>query len=96
MMSRHFRPNSELSRAIAKRLPHAENQLSVPGCFFNQFVTAIYTYINIDRVLIVRICNELIEETARRRKLILACGSLLAMAPLSSELRRKYQIIMEL
>ena len=43
MMSRHFRLRSELSGAIAKRLPHAKNQLSVPGSFFNQFVTDIYT-----------------------------------------------------
>ena len=41
MMS-HFRLSSELSGAIAKRLPHAQNQLSVPGSFFNQFVTYIY------------------------------------------------------
>ena len=38
MMSRHFRMSSELSGAIAKT-PHAKNQLSVPGSFFNQFVT---------------------------------------------------------
>ena len=43
MMSRHFALSSELSGAIAKRLPHAKNQLSVPGIFFNQFVTDIYT-----------------------------------------------------
>ena len=61
MMSRHFALSSELSGAIAKRLPHAENQLSVPGSFFNQFVTNIYIYIyiytqtNNNRVLIVRI-----------------------------------------
>ena len=30
MMSRHFRLRSELSGAIAKRLPHAKNQLSAP------------------------------------------------------------------
>ena len=42
MMSRHFRLNSEFTGAIAKRLPHAKNQLSVPGSFFNQFVTEIY------------------------------------------------------
>ena len=47
MMSRHFRLNSELSGAIAKRLPPAKNQLSVPGSFFNQFVTDIYIYIYI-------------------------------------------------
>ena len=29
MMSRHFCLRSELSRAIAKGLPHAKNQLSV-------------------------------------------------------------------
>ena len=40
MMSRHFRLSSELSGAIAKRLLHAKNQLSVLGSFFNQFVTA--------------------------------------------------------
>ena len=52
MMSRHFALSSELSGAIAKRLPHAKNQLSAAGSFFNQFVTDIYT--NINRVLIVR------------------------------------------
>ena len=41
MMSRHFRLSSELTGAIAKRLPHAKNQLSAPGSFFNQFVTDI-------------------------------------------------------
>ena len=45
MMSQHFALSSELSGAIAKRLPHAKNQLSVPGSFFNQFVTEIYIYI---------------------------------------------------
>ena len=45
MMSRHFALSSELSGAIAKRLPHAKNQPSVPGSFFNQFVTDIYIYI---------------------------------------------------
>ena len=39
MMSLHFRLNSKLSGAIAKRPPHAKNQLSVPSSFFNQFVT---------------------------------------------------------
>ena len=44
MMSRHFALKSELSGAIAQRLSHAKNQLSVPGSFFNQFVTdIIYT-----------------------------------------------------
>ena len=42
MMSRHFRLSSELSGAIAKRLPHAKNQRSGPGSFFNQFVTDIH------------------------------------------------------
>ena len=60
MMSRHFALNSELTGAIAKKLPHAKNQPSAPGCFFNQFVTDIYIllyiYINNNRVLIVRIC----------------------------------------
>ena len=46
MMSRYFRPSSELSGAIAKRLPHAKNQLSAPGNLFNQFVSDIYTYIH--------------------------------------------------
>ena len=55
MMSRHFRPSSELTGAIAKRLPHAKNQLSVLCSFFNQFVTYIYIYKHINRVLIVRI-----------------------------------------
>ena len=45
-MSRHFRLSSELTGAIAKRLPHAKNQLSGPNSFFNQFVTDIlYIYI---------------------------------------------------
>ena len=47
MMSRHFSLSSELTGAIAKRLPHAKNQLSMPGSFFNQFVTDIYIYIYI-------------------------------------------------
>ena len=45
MMSRHFRLSSELTGAIAKRLPHAKNQFFVPGSFFNQFVTDRYRYI---------------------------------------------------
>ena len=44
MMSRHFALSSELTGAIAKRLPHAKNQPSTPGSFFNQFVTDIYIY----------------------------------------------------
>ena len=47
MMCQHFALSSELSGAIAKRLPHANNQLSVPGSFFNQFVTEIYIRIYI-------------------------------------------------
>ena len=31
MMSRHFALSSEFSGAIAKRLPHAKNQLSAPA-----------------------------------------------------------------
>ena len=49
MMSRHFALSSELTGAIAKRLPHAKNQLSAPGSFFNQFVTDIYIYIGHSR-----------------------------------------------
>ena len=49
MMSRHFRLSSELTGAIAKRLPYAKNELSMTGSFFNQFVTErdIYTHIYI-------------------------------------------------
>ena len=47
MMSRHFRLRSELTGAIAKILPHAKNQLSAPGSFFNQFVTDIYIHSNL-------------------------------------------------
>ena len=47
MMSRYFTLSSELTGAIAKILPHAKNQLSAPGSFFNQFVTEIYRYIYI-------------------------------------------------
>ena len=46
MISRPFRLSSELTGAIAKILPHAKNQLSTPGSFFNQFVTDIYIYIH--------------------------------------------------
>ena len=64
MMSRHFRLSSELTGAIAKKLPHAKNQLSTPGSFFNQFVTDIYIYTqtNNNRVLIVRISNKKVFE----------------------------------
>ena len=47
MMSQHFALSSELTGAIAKGLPHAKNQLSMTGSFFNQFFTEIYIYINI-------------------------------------------------
>ena len=42
MMSRHFRLSSELTGAIAIKLPYAKNQLSVTASFFNQFATDIY------------------------------------------------------
>ena len=69
MMSRHFRLSSELTGAIAKRLPHAQNQLCVPGSFFNQFVTEIYIYkqTNNNRVLIVRIEKLKIPENISER-----------------------------
>ena len=41
MMSRYFRLRSELSGAIAKRLPHGKNQHSVLGSFSNQFFIEI-------------------------------------------------------
>ena len=65
MMSRHFRLRSELSGAIAKRLPHAINQFSVPGSFYNQFVTDIYICIYIYMYIYIYICYDLIEETVR-------------------------------
>ena len=40
-MSRQFRLRLKFSGAIAKRLQHVKNQLSVLGSFFNQFVTDI-------------------------------------------------------
>ena len=69
MMSRHFALNSGLTGAIAKKLPHAKNQPSAPGSFFNQFVTDIYIYIYIynNRVLIVRII-EIIEYTTSNNR----------------------------
>ena len=66
MMSRHFRMASERSGPIAKRLPYTKNQFSVPGSFFNQFVTDIY----ILTIKTINLCNELIQETATHRKLI--------------------------
>ena len=44
----------------------------------------------------IYICNELIEETAGRRKLIFGMWEFLAMAPVSSVLRPKCRLIMEL
>ena len=38
MMSRHFALSSELTGAIAKRLPHAKNQLSTPNIRFNTYL----------------------------------------------------------
>ena len=92
MLSRHFRLSSKLTRAIAKRLPHAKNQLSAPSRFFNQFVADIYiliyvyihTYIHINRVLIVRMykraslaCAARLADTyVRRRRPMGACGHL--------------------
>ena len=51
MMGRHFRLRSEFSGAIARRLPHAKNQLSAPCSFSNQFVTDI----DIDIFIYIRI-----------------------------------------
>ena len=51
-MGRHFRLRSELSGGIAKTLPHAQNQLSTPGSFFNQCVIYIYIYIYIYTIYI--------------------------------------------
>ena len=46
----------------------------------------MYIYLYISVYIFIYICNEFIEEIARNRKLISACGNLLALAPLSSEL----------
>ena len=56
MMSLQFPLSSELTGAIAKRLSHAKNQLSVPDSFFNQFVTDIdiYIYKRASRLLALR------------------------------------------
>ena len=59
-MSRHFRLKSELSGAIAKRHPHAKNQFSVPGSFFNQ---RYILYIKMLGFFVFVFClSELIEE----------------------------------
>ena len=63
-MSQHFALSSELSGAIAKRLPHAKNQLSMTAVSsINSLQRYIYMYIylhtntqtNNNRVLIVKI-----------------------------------------
>ena len=51
MMSRHFRLSSELTGEVAKKLPHAKNQISGPKNFFNQFITDICIYIYISLLL---------------------------------------------
>ena len=48
MMCHHFRLSSELTGAIAKRLPHAKNHLSVPSSFFNQLITDISLLLKLD------------------------------------------------
>ena len=50
MMSQHFRLISKLGGAIAKRLPHAKNQLSESGSFFNQFITYVTFFEDRDRI----------------------------------------------
>ena len=76
-MSRHFHLSSELNRAIAKRLPPAKNQLSMPGSFFNQFVTDVYSkyiltiktqLIYLSIYVCIYICNELIEKNCQAQK----------------------------
>ena len=59
MMSRHFRLRSELTGVIAKRLPHAKNQPSVPGSFFNQFVADINIYKRASLVCAARLADTL-------------------------------------
>ena len=73
-----------LNPGLAPGLKGARNK------YLKLFEAIRYIYIYI------YICNELIEETAWHKMLIFACGSLLAMAPLSSELRAKCRLIMEL
>ena len=59
MMSRHFGLNLEFTGAIAKRLPHAKNQLlGLTVSSINSLQIYIHTYTNINRVLIVRIYQE--------------------------------------
>ena len=74
MMSRHFALSLEISGAIAKRLRQAKNQLSTPGSFFNQFDTDILTIktrlLFVCLRIYIYICKEMIEETAKPRKLI--------------------------
>ena len=95
MISQHFRLMSELSGVISKRLPYAKNQLSVPGSFFNQFVTDIYI-LTIKLDYCIYICNELIEETAGRRRLIFGMWESFGYGSSISEIRAKCRLIMEL
>ena len=48
-MSRHFALSSELTGAIAKRLPHAKNQPSTPVSFFNHSLLYIRPKSNLTR-----------------------------------------------
>ena len=75
-----------------RREPPADTKCP-PAAQRKQAKRACIVYIYIYIYIYVYICNELIEETARHKKLILACGSLLAMAPLSSELRPKCRLM---
>ena len=64
MMSRHFRLNSELSGAIAKRLLHAKNQHSAPSSFFNQFVPDINIYTTVEPAITATLYNGHLSITA--------------------------------
>ena len=55
MMSQYFRLRSELSGAIAKRLPHAKIQLSVLGSFSNRYRN-INIYEGQSKSFVVREC----------------------------------------
>ena len=62
MMSRHFRLRSELSGAIAKRFPHAKNQLSCGWQFLQSIrYIYIYTHVHINRILMLRIYTSITE-----------------------------------
>ena len=45
MISQHFRLSSELTGAIAKRLPRAKNQVSAVDSFFQDIYIYMYTLI---------------------------------------------------